>query len=410
MIRGARYAVGLDIGSATTNAVILEPVPGWEAEGGAARVLGVGEARTEGIRREAIANLEATTASIRHSVREAELTAGVEVDGVLVGFPAAHVESRYSNGVVAVGREEVREDDVKRVHDVARAVVIPPDREILHAIPQDYTIDGRSGIQFPVGMAATRLETELFIVTAASVRCRNLRRCVDRAGYRLEELVLQPLATSIALLGEAERDAGVALVEVRDSGTDVSAFRDGKIRQLTAIHWGEAAVTSDVMKGLGVPLEEADRLKRLYGAARTADVDPGEQIEITGPVPGSARRVSRELLVHIIEQRMDEILGLAYERLEEERLLDDITAGIVLSGSGTSLPGLSTLAQHVFGRPVRIGAPDRRLTGAADSVRDPRFATAVGLALYGAMRENGRGSHAAGRVIARMTEWLKEFF
>lgn len=405
-----RYRVGLDIGSATTSAVILEPSADWEAGQGSARILGMGSVRTEGVRRDAIANIEATTASIRDSLREAELTAGLEVDTVVVGFPAAHIQTQRSTGVVAVRSEEVSRDDVTRVHEVARAVVIPEGRELLHAIPQDYVVDGNGGIQLPVGMAATRLETDLFIVTAASTASRNLRKAVDRAGCRVDDLVLQPLGSNIALLGEAEREAGVALVEVRDAGTDVSVYRDGKIRHLTSIPWGENAVANDIVKGLGVSVGEAAKLKERYGAARTADVDPDEQIEISGPVPGSRRRISRELLAHIIEQRMDEVLGLAYERIDDEELHDQLGAGVVLSGSGTSLPGISTLAQHVFGASVRVGKPGIGLTGMVKPVEDPRYATAVGLALYGAMRGNGRGSGKVSRACGRLTAWCRDFF
>jgi cell division protein FtsA len=271
-------------------------------------------------------------------------------------------------------------------------------------------VDGHGGIQMPVGMAATRLETEMFIVTAASSTSRNLRRAVDRAGLRIEQLVLQPLASSIALLGEAERESGVALVEVKDAGTDLSVFRDGRIRQLTSIPWGETTVVNDIVKGLGVSIEEGVKLKERYGAARTAEVDPNEEIEISGPVPGSRRRISRELLAHIIEQRLDEVLGLAYDRMEDEQLRDQLDAGVVLSGSGMTMPGVSTLAQHVFGASVRVGRPGIGLTGMVKPVEDPRFATAVGLALYGAMRPNGRSNGLVGKVCGRVTEWLKDFF
>lgn len=409
-MRASRTLIGLDVGSTTTTAVILEPSGEWAPDRGEARVLGMGVARTEGMRRDAIANIEATTASIRDSVREAELTAGLEVDAVLVGFPAAHIQTLRSTGVVAIRSEDVRGEDISRLHEVARAVVVPDERELLHTIPQDYVVDGQAGVQMPVGMAATRLETDMFIVTAASSTSRNLRRAVDRAGLRVEQLVLQPLASSLALLGEADREAGVALVEVRDAGTDLSVYRGGKIRQLTSIPWGESTVVNDIVKGLGVSIEEAGKLKAQYGAARTAEVDPDEELEITGPVAGSHRRISRELLAHIIEQRLDEILGLAYDRLEDDQLRDQLDAGVVLSGSGTTMPGVSILAQHVFGAPVRIGKPGVGLTGMVKPVQDPRYATAVGLALYGAMSPNGRGNGVVGKVRGRVTEWLKDFF
>jgi cell division protein FtsA len=332
------------------------------------------------------------------------------VESVYVGLAGAHVEVGASSGVVAVGGAEITPDDVERVHEVGRAVVVPPDRELLHAIPQEYAVDGRGGIHAPAGMAGTRLEAEVCIVTADSAACGDLRRAVDRAGYGVDELVLEPLASSLAVLTESEREVGVALVEVGGARSEVAVFADGKIRRLTSIRWGGQAITNDIVKGLGVPLEEAERLKREHGTALTRLADPETRVEVPGPTPGSTRKVSRELLSHIIEQRLDEIFGLVYEDLEEVGLLDRLTGGLVLTGGAVSLPGAVELAQSVFNLPVRQGEPGAELTGLADAVRRPKFAAAVGLALYGKMREARRGGGVAGRTFARVTDWLRDFF
>lgn len=417
MIGGPRCVAGLDVGSTKSCAVILEV--GWPEGNGngdghpptpGGRVLGVGTAPNEGMRRETVTNLEATTASIRDALREAELTAEREVDGLFVGMASSGVALGSSTGVVALGSREVTGSDVERVHEVARAVVVPTDRQLLHVIPRDYAVDGRSGIQAPAGMSGTRLEVEACIVTAEASACEVLRKAVDRAGYRTEELVLGPLATGLAVLTEREREIGVALVEVGGAATDLAVFRDGRLHRVSSFPWGAGAVTNDVVKGLGVPLEEAERLKREHGSARSRDVDPGESVEVPGPSPGTVRRVSRELLAHIIEQRMDEIFGLVYEDLDRAALLGELGGGVVLTGGGVRLSGTLELAQHVFNLPVRQGAGGRGLSGLVEAVREPGATMALGLALYGGMRGRGGFGGRTVRAITRMTEWLRDFF
>lgn len=407
MIGGPRIVASLDVGSTKTCAVILESAGDGE---GRDRVLGVGLAATEGVRSDDVTDMEATTRSIREAMREAEMMAGLEVREAYVGLAGRHVRVADSSGVVAVSGDEVTGSDVERVHEVGRAVVIPPDRELLHAIPQEYRVDGRPGIQAPVGMAGTRLEVEICLVTASSAACGDLRRAVDRAGYAVDELVLESLASSVAVLREREREAGVALVEIGGSATDVAVFEGEKVRSLTSLRWGGQTVTNDIVKGLGVPVDEAERLKREHGAARTGGVDPSERLEVPGPSPGTRRTVSRELLAHIIEQRMDEILGLVYDDLAEQGLLDSLQAGVVLTGGGAALSGVVELAQEVFNLPVRLGEPGTELGGFADAVVRPKFATAVGLALYGEMRDRRRTGLGTGRVLARVTDWFREFF
>lgn len=406
MIGGPPVVAGLDVGSSKTCAVILE---GAAEEGGPERVLGVGLASTEGMRREEVTDLEATTRCIRASLTEAEEMAGVEIRTPWVGLAGGHVEMATSAGVVAVSGAEVTGGDVDRVHEVGRAVVLPPDRVLLHAIPQEYVLDGRRGIEAPVGMSGTRLETEVCVITAGAASCDDLRKAVDRAGYGIEELVAEPLAGSLAVLREKEREGGVALVDVGEAATDLAVFQGGRIRHLSSMRWGGGSVTSDIVKGLGVPEEAAESLKQGHGSALTERVDPEERVEVAGAGPNGKRRVSRELLSHIIEQRMDEVFGLVYDRLDAEGLLRELSAGVVLTGGGVGLADTVELGQRVFNLPVRLGRPGDGLAGFVDAVRKPKFATAVGLGLYGLMRRRQRGGPAT-RIVSRVGDWFREFF
>jgi len=402
----------LDIGTTKTCAVIGELSPDLKRRPGL-KVLGVGQARTSGMRREVVTHIEETTESVRKAIKEAELMAGVTVDRVYAGIAGDHIQAFSSTGVVAVGGEEVVAHDVNRVHEVARAVALPPDRELLHAIPQEYKVDHQRGIKDPLGMAGTRLEAEVYLVTSASASTTNIRKAVSRAGYRIQELVLEPLASSRAVLTEDEKEVGVAMVEIGGGTTDLAVFYEGKIRHVAILPFGGLTVTNDLVKGLSIPFAEAQKAKELYGAAFAQMVDPQETVELPGPGPGQRRHVARELVAHIVEQRLDEMFGLVQEELEGADLLDKLGAGIVLTGGTTALQGTVELAQQVFAAPVRVGTPGEGLTGLADSLALPRFTTVAGLALYGVdrFRETGEGaSTLTSGFVTKVVAWLKEFF
>lgn len=403
---------GLDIGTTRTCAVVSE-MTGTDPVRRELKILGVGQARTSGMRREVVTHIEETTESIRKALKEAELMAGVTVDRLYTGISGEHIEARSSVGVVAVGGDEIVARDVERVHEVARAVALPPDREMLHAIPQDYTVDHQGGIKDPIGMSGTRLEAEVFLVTCASSGATNIRKAVSRAGYRVQELILEPLASARAVLTEDEKEVGVAMVEVGGGSTDIAVYYEGEIRHIAVLPVGGLAVTNDLVKGLSIPFAEARRAKELYGVAYAQLVDPQETVELPGPSPGQRRHVARELIAHIVEQRLDELFGLVQDELERHGLLERLGAGIVLTGGSTALQGIVELAQQVFPAPVRLGVPGEGLTGLADSVSRPKFATATGLVLFGAERyvETGEGASTfASGVLARVGAWLKEFF
>lgn len=402
----------LDIGTTKTCAVIGE-LTGDPPRRSGLKVLGVGQARTSGMRREVVTHIEETTDSVRKAMKEAELMAGATVDRIYAGISGEHIQAFSSSGVVAVGGEEVMASDVHRVHEVAQAVALPPDRELLHAIPQEYMVDHQGGIKDPVGMAGTRLEAEVYLVTSALAASTNIRKAVARAGYRVQELVLEPLACSRAVLTEDEKEVGVAMVEMGGGTTDLAVFYEGKIRHLASLPFGGLTVTNDLVRGLSIPFAEAQRAKEQFGAAFAQMVDPQETVELPGPSPGQRRHVARELIAHIVEQRLDEMFGMVQDDLDRAGVLDKLGAGIVLTGGTTTLQGTVELAQQVFAAPVRAGQPGEGLTGLADSVAFPRFATVAGLALYGVDRfkETGEGaSTLTSGLVTKIAAWLKEFF
>jgi cell division protein FtsA len=276
----------------------------------------------------------------------------------------------------------------------------------------EHIVDHQKGIRDPIGMAGTRLEAEVYIVTSSLAATQNLAKAVSRANYRIEATIHEPLATARAGLNEDEKDVGVALVDMGGSTTELAVFRDGKMRHLASIPWGGVTVTNDLAKGLSVTYAEAEKAKEKHGAAFAQFVDPRENVELPGPGPGSVRQVARELIAHIIEQRLDEILGLVAREIDTVGEGGQLGAGAVLTGGGASLAGAVDVAQHVFGMPVRVGLPGADLTGLADSVRRPQFATATGLTLFGAslVAEAGFAPGFGDGVISRIGKYLKEWF
>ncbi|HSQ32641.1 MAG TPA: cell division protein FtsA [Gemmatimonadaceae bacterium] len=413
-----RLVAGLDIGSAKTTAIIAE-VEGDLPRHPTIKILGVGQARTTGLHLGVVADIEETTRSIKKAIQDAERMAGAEVEDVYCGIAGEHAQAMTSKGIVAVSHDEIDKSDVDRVNEVARAQAIPPDRELLHAIPQEYTVDRNTGIRDPIGMSGTRLETEMYLVTVGSSPPVHIRRSIERAGYRLRELVLGPLASALAVLTEDEKELGVALVEMGASTTNVAVFHEGKIRHLGTVPFGGKNVTRDIVHGLGVTQADAERLKERYGSAFEPLVDPGEVIQLPSTQAQGERHIPRELLAHIIHQRMDEVFDLVQQDVSAAGYVGKLSAGVVLTGGAAAMHGAAELASDVFGTGVRVGVPSENLSGLLDSVESPRFATAVGLALYGANRVAlgtvvglrripiGKGMEG---IAAKVKFWLQDFF
>ena len=401
---------GLDIGSTFTRAVIGECVT--ELRRPEVRVLGVGVSPSDGVRKDAITDLEGATETVRRALQEAELMAGMRVDRVYVGVSGDHVEVNRSVGVVAVATDEILPRDVKRVHAVARAVPVVRDRELLHAIPQNYFVDNQGGIKDPIGMTGTRLETELCLVTGCSAVLGNVVRAVERAGYRVQDTVLEPIAASRAVLAEEERELGVAMVDMGGATTGISVHYEGRIRHLEVMPFGGNTITGDLIRGLSVPFAEARRIKELHGSARARLVDPSDVVGLPD-TNGSRRGVARRLVARLIEERLDNIFRLIDRRLQDIFPRVSLGAGVVITGGVAVTPGIVDVGKKSFVAPVRIGAPGEGLSGLLDVVSGPGFATAAGLALHGAdyfMDTGGGVSTATSGVVTRVGAWLKEFF
>lgn len=409
----------LDIGTAYTTALVAS-VGGDLPRTPMLRVLGVGQARTQGLRRGVVSDIEEATRSIRKAMDEAQRLAGVTADAVYVGIAGEHVRAMCSTGVVAISNDEIVRDDVERVNEVARALAIPQDRELLHAIPQEYRVDATQGIRDPVGMAATRLETEMYLVTIGSAPAMNLRRSVERAGFKVRELVLEPLASALAVLNEEEKELGVALVELGAGTTDVAIFHEGKIRHIGSLPFGGHNVTADLVHGLGVTQHDAEQLKEAYGCAYEGLLGGEEQfIAVPATATQGERHLSRELMTHIIHQRMDEIFDLVAREIETAGFRGSLNAGAVLTGGGASLEGVADLAAEVLGLSARVGLPAGRLSGLRELVDEPRFTTVTGLALFGAhrmalggavVRRAGLSGGSVDKLARRVKEWLQDFF
>ena len=415
-----RLVAGLDIGSAKTTAIIGEVVGDLPRRPGI-KVMGLGQARTTGLRRGIVSDIEETTQSIKKALSDAEQMAGAKVDACYVGITGEHVQAMTSKGIVAVSAEEISRADVDRANAVARAQNIPPDRELLHAIPQEYTVDKNQGVRDPVGMLGTRLETEMYLVTIGASPASNLRKAVERAGYRVAEFVVKPLASSLAVLTDDERELGVAVIEMGAGTTDVAVFHEAKIRHLGTIALGGNNVTNDIVHGLGLTQTDAERIKERYGCAYEPLVDPAEVISLPSTAAQGDRQIPRELLAHIIHQRVDEIFDHVIREIDLAGFAGKLSAGIVLTGGVAAHPGVGELAAEVFGTGVRVGVPAEHLTGLADAVEAPRYATAVGLTLYAANRM-ALGTATAGarrvqltapnvdKLAQRVKTWLQDFF
>ncbi len=415
-----RLVAGLDIGSAKTTAIIAE-VTGELTRQPDVKILGVGQARTTGLRRGVVSDIEETTRSIRKAMNDAERMAGAQVESIYAGIAGEHVQAMTSTGIVAVNGDEITKADVDRANAVARAQQIGADRELLHAIPQEYTVDKNQGVRDPLGMIGMRLETEMYLVTIGSSPAMNLRKSVERAGYKVKELVLEPLASALSVLTEDEKELGVALIEMGAGTTDLAIFHEGKIRHLGTLNFGGNNVTSDIVHGLSLTQADAELLKERYGSAYEPLVDPAELLQLPSTVAQGDRQVPRELLAHIIHQRMDEIFSLVRRELDQAGYLSRLSAGLVLTGGAAALDGVVELATDSFGLGVRVGSPAENIGGLSDAVEAPRFATVVGLAQYGAHRLALGGVATAGkratmptpgveRLAGRVKTWLQDFF
>lgn len=403
-----QIVVGLDIGTTKICAIV------GEASGEQVNIIGLGTFPSKGIRKGVVVNIESTVQSIKKAVEEAELMAGYPITSVYAGIAGGHIKGINSHGVIAVKNREIGPNEVKRVIDAASAVAIPMDREVIHIIPQEYIVDGQDGIRDPVGMSGVRLEGRVHIVTGAITSAQNIIKCANRAGLDVDDIVLEQLGSSEAVLTSEEKELGVAIVDIGGGTTDLIIFVNGAIKHTAVVAVAGSHITNDIAMGLRTPVEEAEKIKLRYGCALVSMVRKDETIEVPSVGGRKPRVLSRQLLAEIIEPRVEEILTLVYEEVVRAGYGKLIASGVVLTGGTAILDGLPELAEQIFNLPVRRGTP-MGIGGLVDLVNSPMYATGVGLVLYGS-KHRAKGRFKVGernifsKVTHRMKEWIGEFF
>ena len=390
----SEIVVGLDIGTTKVAAVV------GEVDTDGITVLGVGNVPCRGLRKGVVSNIDWTVRSIREAVDAAQTMAGVEIRTVYAGVAGSHIRSQGSDGVAAISGDEVTRVDLERVLEGARAIPVDADRQILHVLPREYIVDNQDGIRDPIGMSGVRLQVRVNLVTAATSCVQNVISCVERCNLNVVDVVLEPLASAEAVLSEDEKEIGVAVIDIGGGTTDLLLYVEGGIAHTSVIPVGGNNVTNDVAAGLRTPMGEAERLKRNFGCALGRMVADEEEVEVPGVGGHAPRRAARRVLSDIIEPRVEEIFALVRKRIEDTGMLEQLSAGAVLTGGAVLLEGMSEFAEEILGMPVRLGYPVG-IKGITQLVQGPQFATGVGLVKFGAQAL----AHAreAGIAAARVT-------
>lgn len=407
MAKREELIVGLDIGTTKVACLVGEITD----EG--VDIIGVGTQPSSGLKKGVVVNIDATVAAIQKAVEEAEHMAGVEITQVYAGIAGAHIKAFCSEGVVAIRDREVRPGDIERVIEAAKAVNIPQDREILHVVPQEFSIDHQDGIREPLGMSGVRLEARVHVVTAASAAAQNIVKCCTRCNLQVQDLVLEPLATGEAVLHSDEKELGVALLDIGGGTSDLVVYNDGALVHTMVLPIGGHQLTNDIAVGLRTPMTDAERLKHRHGCALTSLLSEEETVEVPSVGGRPPRVLQRTVLADILQPRVDEIFSLVRDELSRCGLTDTLASGLVVTGGSTLLAGLPELAEEILGMPVRRALP-QGIGGLAEVVRSPIYATAVGLVLYGARQHEGlhlpQGSSERRGVWRRMRSWFAEVF
>ena len=400
--------VGLDIGTSK----IITIVADVNADGALA-VIGVGTHESSGMKKGMVVDIDATVAAIQRSLGDAELMADCKIREVFTGIAGGHIKSSNANGMVKIKEKEVTQADIVRVVDTASSISLPGDQQILHILEQEFSIDGQGGIKRPLGMSGMRLEVEVHIVSGAVAAVQNIIKCVHRCGLEVPQIILQPLASSKAVLSDDERDLGVCLVDIGGGTTDVAVFTGGAIRHTAVIPIAGDQITNDIAMALRTPTKDAEDIKIKYGCAlrQLADDDP---VEVPGVGERSTRMLSRQTLAEVIEPRIEELYSLVQAELRRSGFEDLLSSGIVITGGSSAMQGMVELGEEIFHMPVRLGLP-QYAGGLADVVRSPRYSTGMGLLMYGLeqYQENKTTRMQSGSVsdvFARMKAWFQETF
>jgi cell division protein FtsA len=400
-----KIVVGLDIGTSKIAAIVAE----IDFDGGF-EILGMGNAPARGLKKGVVANIETTVNAIQRALEEAELMADCKITEVYTGIAGSHIKSFNSQGMVAIKDKEVDQMDIDRVIETAKAVQIPNDQQILHILNQEFIIDGQEDVREPLGMSGVRLEVKVHIVTGAVSAAQNIIKCVRRCGLEVSDLILQPLASAMAVLSEDEKDLGVALIDIGGGTTDLAVFTHGAIRHTAVIPIAGDQITNDIAMALRTPTKDAEDLKQRYGCALSQLADPQQMIEVPGVGDRGPRELSRKTLAEVIEPRVEELYSLVQAELRRSGYEELLSSGLVITGGSSMMQGMVELGEEIFHMPVRVGVP--HYTGAlAEVIKHPRYSTAVGLLVAGLQEHRSRelahlhiGSFR--QVVDRMRTWF----
>ena len=401
--------VGLDIGTSKIIAIVAEVKP----EGGF-EVIGMGSSPSRGLKKGVVVNIETTVSAIQRALEEAELMADCKISEVYTGIAGSHIKSFNSHGMVAIKDKEVSRLDVDRVMETAKAVNILNDQQVLHVLNQEFIIDGQEDVREPIGMSGIRLEVKVHIVTGAVSAAQNIMKCVRRCGLEVRDLVLQPLASAMAVLSEDEKDLGVCLVDIGGGTTDIAVFTHGAIRHTAVIPIAGDQITNDIAMALRTPTKDAEDIKCRYGCALRAMADPHDMVEVAGVGDRGTRQLSRQTLAEVIEPRVEELYSLVQAELRRSGLEELLSSGIVITGGSSSLQGMVELGEEIFHMPVRLGLPHYR-GSLEEVVLTPRCSTGIGLIVAG-IEQLQRHQHTRlqgnsfKRILERMRSWFQVNF
>ena len=401
--------VGLDIGTSKIAAIVAEMMP----EGGF-EVIGMGSSPSRGLKKGVVVNIESTVNAIQRALEEAELMADCKIRDVWTGIAGSHIRSFNSHGMVAIKDREVAQSDVDRVVETAKAIPIPTDQQILHVLNQEFVIDGQEDVREPLGMSGVRLEVKVHIVTGAVSAAQNIMKCVRRCGLEVNDLILQPLASAMAVLSEDEKDLGVCLVDIGGGTSDIAVFTQGAIRHTAVIPIAGDQITNDIAMALRTPTKEAEEIKRRYGCALRELADPQEMVEVPGVGERGSKKMSRQTLAEVIEPRVEELYSLVQAELRRSGFEELLSSGIVVTGGSAGMQGMVELGEEVFHMPVRLGLPSYA-GGLSEVIRNPRYSTGVGLLMAGLSQHRRQQiekmqSGSFKQIFGRMRKWFETNF
>ena len=397
--------VALDIGTSKIVAIVAEITPENSIE-----IIGMGSNPSRGLKKGVVVNIESTVNGIQRALEEAELMADCKIRDVITGIAGSHIKSFNSHGMVAIKDKEVTQFDVDRVIETARAVNIPMDQQILHILTQEFIIDGQEDVREPVGMSGVRLEVKVHIVTGAVSAAQNIMKCVRRCGLEVHDLVLQPLASALAVLSQDEKDLGVCLVDIGGGTTDIAIFTGGAIRHTAVIPIAGDQITNDIAMALRTPTKDAEDIKIAHGCALRQLASVNDVIEVPGVGDRGPRQLSRQTLAEVIEPRVEELYSLIQRELRASGFEELLSSGVVLTGGSSAMQGMVELGEEVFHMPVRMGVPNYS-GGLSEVVRNPRYSTGVGLLISG-LEQMKRDQHvrmqvgSLNQLVERMRKWF----